>query len=58
MQCNLLIISTYPEGDTKSVLTSELVYAHEVHTGTERGVLTIQECLLNQVLTNRVGLCT
>ena len=35
-----------------------LVYVHEVYTGTERGVLTIQEYILNQVLTIRVGLCT
>ena len=39
-------------------LLSGLVYVHEVYTGTERGVLTIQEYVLNLVLTIRVGLCT
>ena len=34
------------------------VYVHEVYTGTECGVLTIQEYVLNQVLTISVGLCT
>ena len=32
-------------------LLSGLVKVHEVYTGTERGVLTIQEYVLNQVLT-------
>ena len=39
-------------------LLSQLVYVHEVWTGTEWGVLTNQEYVLNQVLTIRVGLCT
>ena len=33
------------------------IYVREVYTGTELGVLTVQECVLNQVLTIRVGLC-
>ena len=37
-------------------LLSGLVYVHEVYTGTEWGVLTIQEYVLNQVLkTKRDG---
>ena len=39
-------------------LLSELVYVHEVYTGTEWVVPTIQECVLNQLLTIRVGLYT
>ena len=35
-----------------------LVYVHEVYTGTVRGIITIQEYVLTQVLTLRVGLCT
>ena len=38
-------------------LLSGLVYVHEVHTRAECGVLTIQEYVLDQVLTIRVGLC-
>ena len=46
------------KGTQNQYLLSGLVYVHEVYTGTERGVLTIQEYVLNQVLTIRVGLCT
>ena len=50
----------YPGVCTKpsTYLLSGLVYVHEVYTGTEWGVLTIQKYVLNQVLTIRVGLCT
>ena len=39
-------------------LLSGLVHVHEVYMGTEWGVFTIQEYVLNQVLTIRVGSCT
>ena len=49
----------YPGVCTKpgTYVLSGLVYVYEVYTGTEWGVLTIQEYVLNQVLAIRVGLC-
>ena len=37
-----------------------LCYVYDLYTGTCRmsGVLAMQECVLNQILTIRVGLCT
>ena len=47
-------ISTYYQ----RYLLSGLVYVHEVYTVTQWGVVAIQEYVINQVLTIRVGLCT
>ena len=53
----------YTQGQNKEYLLSRsmyllsgLVYVHEVYTGTEQGVLTIQEYVLNQVLAKQVPL--
>ena len=64
IQWNLLSILYVPQKGHKistyyqKYLLSGLVYIREVYTGTERGVLTVQEYVLNQILTIRVGLCT